>query len=47
MDGSVQWFKASKMVNLYSASGASQYNFYFWQDDWGGLTGTMPSTGPK
>ncbi len=47
VDGSVQWFKASKMVNLYSASGASQYNFYFWQDDWGGLTGTMPSTGPK
>jgi prepilin-type N-terminal cleavage/methylation domain-containing protein len=45
-DGSVQWFNASKMVNLYSASGATQYNFYFWQDDWGGLTGSSPKTGP-
>ena len=31
---------------LYSASGATQYNFYFWQDDWGGLVGSTPKTGP-
>jgi prepilin-type N-terminal cleavage/methylation domain-containing protein len=45
-DGSVQWFKASQMLNLYSTSGASQYNFYFYQDDWGGLAGSAPKAGP-
>jgi len=45
-DDSVQWFNSSRMVNLYSTSGASQYNFYFWQDDWGGLTGSTPKSGP-
>ena len=46
-DGSVRWYQASKMVNLYSANGANQYNFYFWQDDWGGLAGSTPKAGPK
>jgi prepilin-type N-terminal cleavage/methylation domain-containing protein len=45
-DGSVSWYNSSKMVNLYSANGASQYNFYFYQDDWGGLTGSNPKAGP-
>jgi prepilin-type N-terminal cleavage/methylation domain-containing protein len=46
VDGSVQWYNANKMVNLYSTSGASQYNFYFYQDDWGALAGSTPKTGP-
>jgi len=45
-DGSVQWFNSSKLVNLYSTSGASQYNFYFYQDDWGGLAGSTPKNAP-
>jgi len=43
-DGSVQWYKLSKMVNLYSTLGET-YDFYFWQDDWGGLTGSTPKVG--
>jgi prepilin-type N-terminal cleavage/methylation domain-containing protein len=46
VDGSVTWYKASQMNNLYSASGAYQYNFYFHQDDWGGLAGSNPKVGP-
>ena len=45
-DGSVHWYKSSQMFNLYSTAGASQYNFYFYQDDWGGLTGSNPKAGP-
>jgi prepilin-type N-terminal cleavage/methylation domain-containing protein len=46
VDGSVSWFKSQQMVNLYSATGVYQYNFYFHQDDWGGITGYSPKTGP-
>jgi prepilin-type N-terminal cleavage/methylation domain-containing protein len=46
-DGSVQWYKSSQMVNLYSTSGASQYNFYFYQTDWGALAGSTPKAGPQ
>jgi hypothetical protein len=45
-DGSVQWYKAAQMSNLYSTTGASQYNFYWYQSDWGGLAGSNPKTGP-
>ena len=46
VDGSVEWYQSIKMVNLYSANGASQYNFYFYQPDWGAITGSSPKTGP-
>jgi prepilin-type N-terminal cleavage/methylation domain-containing protein len=46
VDGSVAWFNSPQMVNLYSANGDYQYNFYFHQDDWGGLAGSSPKTGP-
>ncbi len=46
VDGSVSWYNSPQMVNLYSASGAYQYNFYFYQDDWGAIAGSRPKTGP-
>jgi prepilin-type N-terminal cleavage/methylation domain-containing protein len=45
-DGSVQWYNSTKLLNLYSTSGASKYDFYFYQDDLGGLTGTTLAHGP-
>ena len=45
-DGSVSWYNSSKLLNLYDASGASAYAFYFYQDDLGGLAGTTIKTGP-
>lgn len=38
-DGSVHWYRSSDMYDLYSANGASRYDFYFYQDDLGGQTG--------
>ena len=38
-DGSVHWYKSADMMNLYTANGASKYDFYFYQDDVGGQTG--------
>ena len=45
-DGSVAWFNSLQMVNLYSATGVYQYNFYFHQDDWGPSAGFTPKAGP-
>ena len=45
-DGSVQWYISTKLLNLYTANGASKYDFYFYQDDLGGLTGTNPAHAP-
>jgi prepilin-type N-terminal cleavage/methylation domain-containing protein len=46
VDGSASWYKSSQMMNLYSASGVSSYNFFFFQDDLGGLTGTAVTHAP-
>ena len=46
VDGSVWWYNSSKMFNLYSTTGASQYNFYFFQDDWGGSGRFKPQDRP-
>jgi len=46
VDGSTSWFKSQQMVNLHSANGAYQYNFYFYQDDWGPIAGSSPKAGP-
>jgi len=46
-DGSCQWYKSSQMYNLYTVTtGANPYYFYFYQADWGPLTGTRPAVGP-
>jgi prepilin-type N-terminal cleavage/methylation domain-containing protein len=46
VDGSVSWYKSTQMMNLYSANGVSSYNFFFYQDDLGGLTGTAVTHAP-
>ena len=38
VDGSVRWVKAGNMYNLYSATGAGPRDFFFYQEDLGGLT---------
>jgi prepilin-type N-terminal cleavage/methylation domain-containing protein len=41
VDGHASWYKSANMLNLYHTVGAHTYDFYFYQDDFGGLTGTI------
>ena len=47
VDGSVSWYKAGQLLNLYQTSGASTYSFYFYQDDLAGLAGSAVTTFPN